>query len=184
MTSHANPAGLSYTVRSLCRQTRRPDQLIVLASGLPAARLAMRSGDVASVIKVDCEDRSDWGHEKRAQGLALATGDWLGFFNDDDSYDETYLKTMLAATDGVDLVLCGWFDGSGNPALPTRTTSGNFVIRRQLAQAVGYVHRIYQADNRFLEEAQAAGARVREVPDLLYQHNRQPWSRRLARSSP
>jgi len=115
---------------------------------------------------------NDWGHEKRAEGLQMATQDYVGFFNDDDSYDLSYLEKMLSIPD-ADAVFCSWntipdctFNGASS-------TSGNFVVRRELAQRIGYTSRRYEADGDFIEAINASGAAVFRINELLYRHNDQ-----------
>jgi hypothetical protein len=123
----------------------------------------------------------DWGHEKRSKGLKRATGDWLGWFNDDDSYANDYLEKMLAVSKDQDVVYCAWNKipecvwGLGS------STSGNFIILREVAQSVGYSYRNYEADGWFIAEVirwKGRGTasnplKITRVDEILYFHNEQ-----------
>lgn len=172
VTSHARPHCLRRILGNLRYQTRPPDETIVLCSDTPdVARLREEFEDVEFLER---PNRDDWGHEKRAEGLERATGTWVGFFNDDDSYVRDYVERMLAATDpDVDAVYCGW---STYPDCDFRlgsSTSGNFIVRRSLAVTVGWTSRRYEADGDFIDALVDAGARTVKVPHVLYFHNRQ-----------
>lgn len=173
VTSHAFPAGLRHILGQLRYQTRPADETIVLCSDTTdLARLKEEFPEAEFLERPDC---GDWGHEKRAEGLERATGDWVGFFNDDDRYARDYLARMLAATGpDVDVVYCGW---STYPDCEFRlgsSTSGNFIVRRSLAQTVGWASRRYEADGDFIDALVAADARLARVNQVLYHHNAFP----------
>lgn len=171
VVTHANPVGAARMLAQLETQTRPPDEVILVATETPKdalERLAYESG--CAVAEVD--EVGDWGHAKRAHGLDLVTGDWVGFFNDDDAYAGDYLERMLvAATDDVDVVFCEWNENPGCSFAVFESTAGNFIVRRELAQRVGWHGREYEADGRFIEALKAAGARVVKVDEALYVHN-------------
>lgn len=120
------------------------------------------------------EDRQDWGHAKRAEGIEIATGDYLAFFNDDDSYELDFIETMLEAVDGYDVAYCAW---NRIPKCEFRTcssTSGNYIVRTGLARQVGYTGRDYSADGTFIEDLKRAGAAIApKVERILYRWNEQ-----------
>ena len=160
---------------NLMYQTRPPDETIVLVSGLSPALVAGLREHFPAVSFHERPDLQDWGHAKRAEGLALARKDWVGFFNDDDSYAVDYLEKMLAAgTDLVDAVFCAWNRIPGCHFGLGSSTSGNFIVRRELAQKVTYPTRRYEADGDFIEALNRAGARSVKVDEILYHHNHQP----------
>lgn len=162
-------------------QTRPPDETVVLVSGLPQGRVAELREDFPRVRFLAREDRADWGHEKRAEGLTLATKDFLGFFNDDDSYDRDYIEKMLAAVDGYDVAYCAWNTIPNCRFQLCSSTSGNFIVRTALAQTVGYPSlrddegRLrYESDGLFINALAANGAVAPKVDEILYRHNVQP----------
>lgn len=180
VVSHANPSGLRKMLGNLRYQTRPPDETIVLCSDTPdVARLREEFEDVEFLER---PNHNDWGHEKRAEGLDRATGDWLGFFNDDDSYDRTYIARMLRAArvfppGTVDVVYCNWnipMSGSHSEDFRLgRSTSGNFIAMRDLAQEVGWTGRHYEADGEFINALADSAFGIAFVPERLYFHNAQ-----------
>jgi hypothetical protein len=170
VVSHANEPGLRSILGCLRYQTRPPDETIALCSN---TRLPDLREDFPDVTFLAVENQNDWGHEKRATGLAAASCDWVGFFNDDDSYSLDYLERMLAEAAEADAVFCEWNENPGCDFHIYRSTAGNFIVRAALAKKVGWRSRVYEADGHFIEALNAAGARVVKVPELLYHHNAQ-----------
>lgn len=168
LVCHANKAALEFAIEELLSQTRPPDEIVVLASDTPLEELRETYPEVRFVER---ENEEDWGHGKRAAGIELATGEWIGFFNHDDAYDPTYLERMLSAADGHDVVYCAWNEQPGCDFSIYRSTAGNFVVRAGLAKRVGWMSRRYEADGDFIEALKAEGARVARVDDVLYHHN-------------
>lgn len=171
LTAHANPDGLRDMVRQLHEQTRPPDEILVYVSDVAPDDL--HGLDVTAVTL--CPDRQDWGHEKRAQGLHDATCDLVGFFNDDDAYHPSFIEKMVDGIGDRDLVMCAFRSrlvGVLDHPRPQvgSCTSGNFLARRQLAQQVGWTHRVYDGDGRFIMDLVAAGATWCTIPDRLYEH--------------
>lgn len=164
--SHANRPLRKSFLEHLNKQTRLPDEIITLVS----------DEDETDGCIV-CPNLNDWGQQKRADGLALAKSDWLGFFNVDDEYHPQYLEKMLAETEDKDIVACNFQSHLCGPGVVStipivgHITSGNFIVRRSLAQKVGYNDRTYQADGRFIEELIKNDARFMPVRELLYWHN-------------
>jgi GT2 family glycosyltransferase len=171
VTSHANPSGLRTILGCLRYQTEPPDETIVLCSDTPDV-LRLRE-DFPEAQFLERPNLNDWGHAKRAEGLELAEGDWVGFFNDDDSYTPDYIEKMLARTVDADVVYCGWNTHPGCTFNYGSSTSGNYIVRATLGRKVGYTSRRYEADGDFIEALNTAGARVYRVGEVLYHHNAQ-----------
>lgn len=163
-------------------QTLKPDQIAVLVSGTAVPALADLREDFPGVTFHVREDLDDWGHAKRAEGLFIATGDFLGFFNDDDSYTMDYIERMMGAVlEGYDVAYCAW---NRIPQCEFKThssTSGNYIVRTGLARAVGYPTERdtsgrlrYDSDGGFITMLNDAGALVApKIEDILYFHNEQ-----------
>jgi hypothetical protein len=168
VTSHANERGLRSILGNLLYQTCPPDEILAFCSDTPDL-LRLRE-DFPSVLFAGCENENDWGHAKRALGVVMAQGEWLGFFNDDDEYANDYIEKMLAAGGDNDVVYCAWNEQPLCHFHLGSSTSGNFIIRTELAQRVGYRHRAYEADGLFIEDVKNASARVARVDEILYTH--------------
>lgn len=122
------------------------------------------------------ENRNDWGHDKRSRGVVLAESDYLGFFNHDDEYELDYIEKMMRMAEafGADAVYCGWTGVHGNP-VPAfslgSSTSGNFIVRTELAQEVGYLARSYEADGHFINALANRADGIGFVDEVLYHHH-------------
>ena len=178
VTCHENQPGLDQILTNLAEQTVRPDEVLVYHSGIDGNDRWIAAGffPLFETLRLTkCEDRRDWGHEKRSQGLAEASCEYIGFFNDDDSYHPRYVELMLRAIPGRVAVWCAWNErpdgcdfGAGS------STSGNYVANTERAQTAGYTDRHYEADGTFIGRLGQLGGTV-EVPHVLYAHNVQPF---------
>jgi len=171
---------------NLEQQTQRPDEVLLFWSGNSGHRgrplfwddqIGMIDTDLA-LRAIKQPNKNDWGHDKRDRGLKLAQGDYIGFFNADDRYAENYIGTMMKAAerDRAGLVYCFWHPMGPCIAALGSSTSGNFIVHRDVAaEAGGWTSRRYEADGDFIEEAvrasQRLGKRVTQVPHTLYWHN-------------
>lgn len=172
VVSRAREAALRSMLGQLRYQTRPPDETLVFCADTP--NVARLREDFPEAEFLEREAMGDWGHTDRAEGVSRAAGGWLGFFNDDDTYDRRYLELMMkAALGGAQAVWCGWTGRDGNPAPAFRlgqSTAGNFIVRADIAREAGYTARDYAADGQFINRvAQLASATV-FVPEVLYHH--------------
>lgn len=171
VTSHAFERGLRHMLGNLQYQTSPPDETIVLYSGYdPGVILRLREDFPWVDQWVERDDLQDAGHDKRAHGLGLASREFLGFFNDDDEYKPDYLEKMLGAAEMADAVFCRWHTGDIAFRLGS-STSGNFIVRTELAQAIGYPWRDYCADGHFINAIADGTEAVVHVPEDLYSWN-------------
>lgn len=169
VTTHDNPEGLHAMLSQLHNQTRLPDEIRVYASDTEPHELQYLLADAVSVEP----NLNDWGHAKRRKGLAECSGDYVGFFNDDDHYDPTYLERLMAHA-GPDLIYSDWHTKDNRvfhaePKLGS-ITSGCFLVRACFAREVGYLHDRYEADGLFIDDLVAAGASMVRVREALYWH--------------
>jgi hypothetical protein len=160
--------GLYGILGNLRYQTRPPDETLVYLSGV-TPDLA-RVGESFPEVRLQVvEDRQDWGHHKRATGLAEAAGEYVGFFNHDDSYASGYIEKMLAETP-ADAVFCNWSGGESCSFVLGSSTSGNFIVRTDFGRACGYPFDAgYCADGEFINRL--AVGNVKKVHEILYFHN-------------
>lgn len=181
----AHNQNIDSILKELQEQTRRPDEVLVYWSGecmyeghkmIWEDRADSFKGFYLRIIKQP--NQNDWGHEKRDLGLRAATGEFIGFFNADDSYSERYIEMMMkeAEVPSVGFVFCWWKPmGRCTPTYGS-STSGNFIVRQDIAREAGYwKDRHYEADGTFIEAVVKAtkelDSRVIEVPEILYHHN-------------
>lgn len=103
-------ADIVAAVGSLRAQTRRPDEILLVVDHndelLERARAAFRG--VRCVANSGAQGLSD----ARNTGVSLATGDVVGFLDDDAEADERWVERMLAAYEDDDVL------GVGGAALP------------------------------------------------------------------
>lgn len=171
VTSHASPDACRSILGNLRYMTRSADETIVLVSDTPdVARLREEFPEAEFLER---PNRDDWGHEKRAEGLARATGTFVGFLNDDDSYSRGYIEKMLTAArqHHADIVFCAWNEYPDCHFGLGSSTSGNFIVRTSLAQRVGWMSRRYEADGDFINALADATDRIVKVDEQLYTHN-------------
>lgn len=169
VTAHAQDP--SKILGNLLYQTRKPDEIIVVMSGDCGDRMRLEE-QFPWVSFWSAEDKQDWGHDKRAWGLSIASEDVIGFFNADDSYDRRYIELLMdAIEDGADVAYCSWNTIPRCSFASGSSTSGNFIVRTELARRAGYRDRHYEADGTFIEALRGLASRVDRVDDLLYFHN-------------
>lgn len=167
--AHADRENLIRMLKSLDRQTHKPDETIALCSDIDLDGLQETFPSVKFQIEPNL---SDWGHEKRAKGLDLATSDYISWFNHDDSYHYTFIEKMMeAASSGVDVAYCGWNKNAYPSFGKFQCTSGNFIANVKYARSAGYEDRHYEADSTFIEKLSGLGGKIKFVPEVLYHHN-------------
>lgn len=169
--AHQNEAQLLSCIQAIQNQTQQNKEILVYYSGIEMDSLADEN-----VHFFNQPDRNDWGQEKAAHGLNAARGKYVCFMNIDDEYKNTYLMRMYekAEAEELDLVYCDFVNKErtiilGQPKLNIGTR-GMFLVRSEFARSVGYNHRDYGADGRFLEELVEAGAKHARLEEVLYIH--------------
>lgn len=176
VVSHNNPVGLRKILGNLLYQTRRPDETLVFVSMLDRATFARFAEEFPWATFYEEDDRDDWGHHKRGAGVERATSDYLGFFNDDDSYHNSYIERLMGVAENRDAcaVYCDWTGIGSCEFRSGSSTSGNFIVKTGLARLVGYPDsREYDNDGVFINRCADNALLVGKVPDCLYFHNRQ-----------
>lgn len=169
VTAHADAAGMVRTVDALLAQSRKPDEIIVLASDIDLEAARKRYTGATFYAEPNL---NDWGHDKRAKGLDLATSEYTTWFNHDDSYDKDFILDMMeSASNGADVVYCGW-SKSATPSFSFgSSTSGNYIAKTSYARRAGYTDRHYEADGTFINRLAALGGTITFLPKVLYFHN-------------
>ena len=157
------------TVDALLAQSRKPDEIIVLASDIDLEEARKRYTGVTFYAEPNL---SDWGHDKRAKGLDLATSDYAGWFNHDDSYDPHYIAEMMWQAElGNDVVYCGWSKDKTPRFSSGKSTSGNYIVKVSVGRQAGYTDRHYGADGTFINRIAAVTQSIKFLPGTLYFHN-------------
>ncbi len=170
VTAHKDEAGLRRVLGDLLAwQVRKPDEIIALASEI---NLTSLRHEFPSVIFHEEPNKEDWGHDKRAKGLDLATSDYVGWFNHDDSYNPDYISEMMRhAEDGNDVVYCGWSKNANPQFAHSSSTSGNFIVQIDKGRAAGYADRHYEADGTFINRIVEKAKSIAFCNRVLYYHN-------------
>lgn len=166
ITAHKNAEQLENILDQAYSQTRKPDEVIVLASEIDIEH-------TRGSLVILSPNRNDWGHEKRAKGLEEVTSDYFTFWNADDEYEPTFLEELTKYDE--DLIYCNYHSHLMKRVVkPTLSvgsmTSGNYLMKTDIANKTGYNHRHYEADGKFIEEAMEHIASHRHVDKLLYYH--------------
>jgi glycosyltransferase involved in cell wall biosynthesis len=164
-------------LNNVLSQTRKADEVLVFVS-VEHQAIELRSDDPTVRFYV-VANKNDWGHEKRALGLRLASSDAIAWFNHDDSYEPTFVERMMEALEaGADIAFCNWsHDGpQNNIRVNTEfrggdSTSGNWVGRTGLIRSVGYVFRDYSADASLINAIVATKPLITKIDMPLYHHN-------------
>jgi hypothetical protein len=169
VTAHADEKGMLRALGALLSQSRKPDEILVFASNIDCS-YARKIYTGATFYEEP--DREDWGHEKRAKGLDLATSDYAGWFNHDDSYDPHYIAEMMWQAElGHDVVYCGWSKIKDPEFASGSSTSGNYIVKVDIARSAGYTDRHYEADGTFIDRIYKLTKSIRFLPGTLYFHN-------------
>ena len=104
--AHADSENLVRILELLGKQTQKPDEIIALCSEIDLEGVWQQFPWVRFYEEPNL---NDWGHNKRAKGLDLATSEYIAWFNHDDSYDQTFIQEMMeSASGGADVLYCGW----------------------------------------------------------------------------
>lgn len=157
------------TVDALLSQSRIADEIIVFASDIDCSVACKRYPGIAFYLEPNL---NDWGHEKRAKGLDLATSDYAGWFNHDDSYDQEYVKEMMQEAElGNDVVYCGWSKNHNPTFRLASSTSGNYIAKVEVARKAGYTDRHYEADGTFINRMSEVTNSIKFLNKVLYFHN-------------
>jgi hypothetical protein len=153
-------------------QTRSCDEVRVYLSDTPHAVVLDLREDFPEYHFSPQPNRNDWGHEKRSIGVAEAQSDYLGFFNDDDSYAMDYVERMMGEAEaGAGVVYCSWNEIAECGFHLGSSTAGNFIVASGLAREVGYNSRAYVADGEFINALHHATDSIARIDEILYFHN-------------
>jgi len=174
ITAHGSWTEVQKAVIGMIQQTRKPNKIIVYFSGIAEDI----EGEHKGIQYVRCEDKKDWGHDKRAQGLEECDTDYLVFVNADDDYDQQFIQEFMDCaeeTDG-DFIYGNFrshlFKGSEiNAGLACgRITSGCYIVKTSKAKEAGYNSRRYEADWDFIKGVIDISESVFKIEGCYYTH--------------
>lgn len=183
VVSHDREQKLRVTLENLRRQSRLPDEVFVLVSGYtPGVFAQLAAENPKALFFREDGDPPDWGHHKREAALSWARSDYIGWWNDDCTYDDSYIEVMMGTAEqtDADVVYCAW---NRVPYPHCRFASGasdagSYIVRTQLARRVGYPQanpktgfHDYATDGVFIDALAKATEQVVPVNEMLYQHN-------------
>jgi len=169
VTAHADLENLVRILGSLGKQTQKPDEIIALCSEIDLEEIWKQFPWVRFYREPNL---NDWGHDKRAKGLDLATSEYITWFNHDDSYEQTFIQEMMeVASNGADVVFCGWSKNSTPAFSANNSTSGNYIVKTTYARSAGYTDRHYEADGTFINRLSELRGKIEFVAKVLYFHN-------------
>jgi len=102
------PVGLALTERWMARQTRQPDEWIVVDGGAQPVMPASLQHSAVRIIRRGTEGiRAENFVRNLIAGLDAAQGDQIVFWEDDDYYAPTHLEQTLALLDEPGICLVG-----------------------------------------------------------------------------
>jgi hypothetical protein len=152
-------------------QTRPPDELRVYLSDTRPCEVARLREHFPDYIFSVQPNQEDWGHEKRSIGITEIDSEYLGFFNDDDTYTIDYVaKMMEEAEKGAEIVYCNWNKYPDCGFHLGNSTSGNFIVKSELARNVGWNYRVYTADGEFINGLRRSTDWITKIEEILYFH--------------
>jgi hypothetical protein len=148
VTAHGcSPAGI---LDNLASQTQAPTQVLCAASDLRETWEIPPEGRYPFPLEMQIhQNKNDFGYDKRNRLLPLATGEFVGFFAHDDSYEPEFLELMLGAAEGKDVAFCWWDEvnqvilGGQRRVCEAETfeqfyaTLGGFIVRTTLLRRLG-----------------------------------------------
>lgn len=173
---HGDDTAMAKAIATLrTKQTMPPDEVIAMTCCFGHNT---RFTEVVSDITVRDKHYDDWGQSKCDAAIRLATSDYLMFCAVDDDYDPTFIEKCVYGTQmgKYDLVLAGFTSTKFGLTVPNsepiegRVTRGSFIVSREAAKTIGYNHRDYAADGKFVEDI-ARHVMWTAVPELLHFHH-------------
>ena len=93
------PALLRAAIRSVLRQTRPVDQIVVVDDGSDSTGWLAEVETLSPAVEVVCRGRNDGVSAARNDGLDRARGDYLFFLDDDDLIAPRFVEEGLAVLD-------------------------------------------------------------------------------------
>jgi glycosyltransferase involved in cell wall biosynthesis len=110
--THNRPSGLKEAIESVCHQTRKPEEIIIIddASDLETQNLINSLAKENPDIKSERNSSSKGPAYSRNRGVNLAQGDIVMFLDDDDTWETNKIESQLqvfSQNDQIGLVYSG-----------------------------------------------------------------------------
>lgn len=164
---HGDRKAVLGMIEQMRAQTKPPKQIIVAVCCMDTKALNVD-------IVIEDKHKDDWGQRLCDYGLRLADQDYVLFASCDDEYMPTFLEELTKHNE--DIIHCDFKSHLLGRVVESACgigsiTRGNFVVKRAKAQPLGYNHRDYNGDGKFIVDMKKIGATDVRVPSVLYNHN-------------
>lgn len=181
ITLHEKEEHCNNVITYINNQLRKPDNIIILYSNIDNTII----NNLSCTLDIDIlphimavPDKKDWGHEKRAIGLALCETDYLVFMNGDDMYEPTFIQKMMEKAEETNATLIyGDFTSHvySNQVVKSvpasaKITSGSYIVKTEVAKKAGYTNRDYPADWAFIRDVLAVDNHTEKIQGVYYHH--------------
>lgn len=148
-----------------------------------------QTSDLDLSMTFSAQRHNDWGHSLRRMGLQQADGDYVLITNAYNYYAPRFVEFALRSIleNELDMLHFDMIHSHDKPALrPVRSYQtfvtapfamsidmGAFIVRREVAQQVGFRHCFYHADGLYLEDLLKSGMikRIGHLDKVLLVHN-------------
>lgn len=191
VTAFNRPLDLLRLALDFVLQTNGEWVMKIIHDGTPPDGMAKRIKDLHDArIEFDYTERVNgfWGHVNRRMVLQEVCGspeDYVLITNDDNQYVKVFWE-LFAAECGKDVGMvlcdmlhnykwCGYYSVASTQVAVGRIDMGAFIVRLDVAQAVGFNHTVEVADGLYAvecaKECARRGLRVVKIGKPLFIHN-------------
>jgi len=179
--AYKQPDSLRYVMYCFKSQTYQNFEFIVVHDGPDEEMRKVVEAMQDKRFKFTCSPKrmNDWGHSNKHIGVKAATGDYIGFTNDDNFYCPKYLEWMLhtVTIPRAAFVYCnmvhshrGWRPQITLPRVG-EIDSGGWIAKAELVKAVPWEGTDHLADGRYVEKMLSQGGiKVVKEDAFLFMH--------------
>lgn len=121
-----------------------------------------------------------WGHQNRELGIKFTNTPWVLITNCDNYYTPVFVERVLSKAEGYDMVYCDTLhshhDYDYQKSFPVigHMDMGAFIVKTEIAKAVGFPSREFSADGFFIESIKKyrnQDLKYWELPKAYFVHN-------------